>query len=274
MKLKNTFSRIKDINFGSIEAKHEMVGASDAIRKQFESSFVNPSSIDLDDFIKGNRYIVYGLKGTGKTALMHFASLQAKKEGYQTRFQLFSRDVTEQDRQNLSRAAGFNISDDNLKGINQDFEAVWLWFFHRHIAQILSENETTDSSEKQKYVKFIEYISGDDEDSWKTKLWRLLPRFRNGKIEVKGKTPVMEASIASEFEKGGGVNEIKLTRAAERANELLSEIPCIAASLLMFVDELELSLGRTEDFIRDGRAISGLIRAAARINEILRIKSV
>ena len=261
---------IGDIYFGSIEAKHDLIGATPEVQQQFEDSYVKPQSISYDDFIKGNKFIVHGVKGTGKTALLHYLSIQAKKSDVDTKFLLFSKDVTEDDRKNLSKAAGFSLTEYNSRQIDQDFEAVWLWYFHRHVAQTLTEKDDSSSKEKVDYLRYVEHVSGDKENSWQTKLWRLLPRFRNGRIEIKGKVPVGEASISGDFEHRGEYHQISLTKAAERANDLLEKIPKINTKHIIFVDELELSLSRTVDFVRDGRVISGLVRAAAHINEIFR----
>ncbi|TPK05696.1 hypothetical protein FJ872_25765 [Mesorhizobium sp. B2-5-9] len=260
---------VGSINFGSIEAKHDLIGASETSQRQFEESFVRPQSLSYADFIGGSKFLVYGVKGTGKTALLHYLSIQAKKIGVDSKFLLFSKDITEDDRKNLSKAAGFSITEYRPRQIEQDFEAVWLWYFHRHIAQTLSDSEWPSAS-LQQYLKYVEYISGDKENSWKTKLWRLLPSFRNGKIEIKGKLPPVEAGISGEFEKRGQIHEISLTKAAERANDLLEDIGNLGVEHLIFVDELELTLSNSVDFVRDGRTISGLIRAAAHINEIMR----
>ena len=263
---------VKNIYFGSVEAKHDLIGASPEVQRQFETSYVRPQSVTYDDFLIGNKYIIHGVKGTGKTALLHFLSIKAKQESFDTKFLLFSKDITENDRRNLSKAAGFSITEYNSRQIEQDFEAVWLWYFHRHIAHMLSEKDPSQSKAKMSYIKYVEHVSGDKEDSWQTKLWRLLPRFRNGRIEIKGKIPVGEASISGEFEARGETHQISLTKAAEHANDLLEAVAHIEAKHIIFVDELELSLSRTVDFVRDGRVISGLVRAAAHINEIFRVQ--
>ncbi len=266
----NVQARVGDINFGSIEAKHDLIGATPSAQRQFVSSYVKPQSVSYSDIFQGNKFLVYGVKGTGKTALLHYLSLLAKDNGRDTQFLLFSKHVTEDDRRNLSKAAGYSITEYQPRQIEQDFEAVWLWYFHRHVAKTLS-NQEFPSPELSAYVKYVSHVSGDSETSWTTKLWRLLPSFKNGKIEIKGKIPAAEAGISGEFEARGDHHEVSLTKAAERANELLEDIGQLSVEHIIFVDELELTLSSSVDFVRDGRTISGLIRAAAHINEILRI---
>ncbi|GEM_PF-1023453 len=260
---------VGSINFGSIEAKHDLIGASPEAQRQFEESFVKPQAISYADFLEGSKFLIHGVKGTGKTALLHYLSICAKKEGVDSKFLLFSKDVTEDDRKNLSLASGFSITEYRPRQIEQDFEAVWLWYFHRHLAQTLNGSEYP-SEELSTYLNYVEYVSGDKDSSWKSKLWRLLPTFKNGRIEIKGKIPPGEAGVVAEFEKRGANLEISLTKAAERANDLLENIGEISTKHLIFVDELELTLSNAVDFVRDGRTISGLIRAAAHINGILR----
>ncbi|WP_407298093.1 hypothetical protein [Klebsiella quasipneumoniae] len=72
--------RISDVNFGSIDAKHEVDGRTPEEIRYFEDSYVLPPNINLDDYLSGKKYYISGLKGTGKTALLRFIQIKADKK--------------------------------------------------------------------------------------------------------------------------------------------------------------------------------------------------
>ncbi len=73
--------RISDVNFGSIDAKHEVDGRTPEEIRYFEDSYVLPPNINLDEYyLSGKKYYISGLKGTGKTALLRFIQIKADKK--------------------------------------------------------------------------------------------------------------------------------------------------------------------------------------------------
>lgn len=58
--------RISDVNFGSIDAKHEVDGRSPEEIRYFEDSYVLPPNINLDDYLSGKNIIYRALKALEK----------------------------------------------------------------------------------------------------------------------------------------------------------------------------------------------------------------
>ncbi|WP_204281819.1 hypothetical protein, partial [Serratia marcescens] len=93
--------KISDVNFGSIDAKHEVDGRTPAEIKYFEDSYVLPPNINLDDYLNGKKYYISGLKGTGKTALLRFIQIKADKKNIKTSFILFKSEFDSYERESL-----------------------------------------------------------------------------------------------------------------------------------------------------------------------------
>jgi predicted AAA+ superfamily ATPase len=73
---------LKDMYFGHINAKHEMLNNTVEERENFRKSFLVPNNVDFKKFQDGDRYFTYGLKGTGKTALLRYLSTKLEDEQY------------------------------------------------------------------------------------------------------------------------------------------------------------------------------------------------
>lgn len=98
---------LKNINFGDVDAKNEILKNSRAGDRTFFESYSIPERIDLVKYLSGEKYFILGLKGTGKTALLRFLHDKVVGEGKYSELILFKTHITEEDRQKLSASAGF-----------------------------------------------------------------------------------------------------------------------------------------------------------------------
>ena len=81
---------LKNIYFGATDAKNELRDNSIESNQRFEKAFLLPENINIDSFRKGDKFIIYGMKGTGKTALLRYLEIVLKKdENIKTSFVLF-----------------------------------------------------------------------------------------------------------------------------------------------------------------------------------------
>lgn len=71
--------QLKDINFGKVDAKNELKEDSDIQNLKFEQAYLVPDYIDMDALKDGRKYIISGMKGTGKTALLRYIDIQLRK---------------------------------------------------------------------------------------------------------------------------------------------------------------------------------------------------
>lgn len=212
-----------------------------------------------------------GLKGAGKTALLRYLEILAKREGNVTSFVLFKSDLKDQDRENISKAAGLTLADDNTKnkGMDQDFRAVWDFFFHRYFCDILSENYSAKyaSDPAQDYISFVQRIAGAQNTR---AIKRVFPKIKDNKIEVQGDISPFKARFEGSLEMSGDGKQVNLRRANEIATEILETLNPIPYNIYIFVDELELFLGSEVDYDRDSRIISDILLSATEFNQIFR----
>ncbi|WP_143535675.1 hypothetical protein [Roseisalinus antarcticus] len=79
---------IGKIDFGPLDARHAAT-SSDFDEIFFQKVFIDPAGINLDDFNRGKKYFIYGIKGSGKSAILKYLEISNRKKCY-TRFVYFS----------------------------------------------------------------------------------------------------------------------------------------------------------------------------------------
>src|SRR5690606_30104733 len=71
--------QLKDIFVGKTDAKNEFIENSTSEISKFIDSYLIPENITIEDFEKGSKYYITGLKGTGKTALLRYLEVSFNK---------------------------------------------------------------------------------------------------------------------------------------------------------------------------------------------------
>ena len=134
--------KIKDIPFGSTDAKNEVLCNTPEESLRFMNSFVMPPALTIEKYLSRQRYYIVGLKGTGKTALLRYISIKlAEEEQSISSFVLFKTEVDEDLRKDFSHAARIQLVTENVDSYDgDDFETVWRWFIYRKIAASIQNN--------------------------------------------------------------------------------------------------------------------------------------
>src|SRR5262245_15901153 len=96
MKLKRSL-----LQFGKIDAKNEILNRDANANRFFVDSFTLPNTNALKSLLDGSRFIVYGHKGTGKTALLRYVRDIFDDKGDCTKFVLFSEDVSDAEKNRI-----------------------------------------------------------------------------------------------------------------------------------------------------------------------------
>ncbi len=98
-----------ELRLGETDARNEV--RTDMLKGTdfFYRSFLLPRNIEMEALHTGQKFIIYGLKGTGKTALMHYLEIEERKRANATNFIFFKSEITEEDRQTFSKAAGYSL---------------------------------------------------------------------------------------------------------------------------------------------------------------------
>ncbi|WP_374298559.1 P-loop ATPase, Sll1717 family [Ferrovibrio sp.] len=261
--------KISQVYIGKPDAKDELIFADKAAEDLFLKTFYKPDYIDVDDFISGRRFYVYGLKGTGKTALLRYIDLNVRRKDNLAEFVLFKSKISEEQREEFASQEGaFSVTDDNTGNIfDQDFENIWRWYFHRVIADTIASNMSrfsSSSSDCARYAKFVTEISS--ESSGVSGLRRLIPKITKGEIEVSA-TPSAKLFLewgANDSDK----KKFKITDILFKADELFKNITMNSGSFYLFIDELEPKLASKRQYERDARLIRDLIVVIHQFNEM------
>lgn len=265
--------KLKDIYFGAIDAKHELLNDSQEERENFSNSFLTPQSVNKDDFYNGRKYYVYGLKGTGKTALLRFFNIEFEKiKNVQTSFILFKSDFNEEDRKDFHRAASlaYNTTqiDTNIDK-EHDFEQIWRWFLHRHIVETI-ESKNLDVFEKnEEWHKYKRHVLALKLENDKTGLRTFLPKIKKGNVElnVAGNKLGLDFEFSDKEEK-----RVSFSTIVKVCDKLFNELIPAKHKLYIFLDELELSYMNKKMYVRDSKLIRDLIIVIDKFNKELRKK--
>lgn len=263
---------LKDIPFGSTDAKNEVLSGTPEEVARFLSSYVTPPALRVDRFLKRQKYYVSGLKGTGKTALLRYISLMLENEGNSSSsFVLFKSEVDEDLKKDFAKAARVQVVEENsdlLEG--DDFEAVWRWFIYRKIASAILENVANPFQENANIGKFVALVNSETlPQGKKISLMRLVPTIRKGNIEI-SHSPKLGLDFDWDDNGRAKVNFNDLVR---RADDAFKELDPGFERLNIFFDELELNYATSKQYQRDSRLVRDLIVSIEKINAIAIKKS-
>jgi hypothetical protein len=263
--------KIRDIVFGDIDAKSELQKQQIKETSLFFNYFIFVAGVDIEAFRDGTAYVVAGLKGTGKTALLRYIEIEAKEQCDLTHFVLFKSHILEEERRSMSRLADFSLNETGTQSpIEQDFKAVWLWFLHQRIAFALDhshQHHVFRSDEIiESYIRLLRGSAGRDNWSWTS---RVFPRFRRGNVELQTDLDFFRARFEADVEWRSGAASIPIARLVERANELLAMATPTEHQFFLFIDELEAFNLTPEQFSRDCRLIRDLIFAISTLNQFI-----
>ena len=63
------------LQFGKLDARYEVITRDVKTLEHFRDSFLAPTGISIDDFRKGVKFFIFGMKGAGKTAFLRYLRL-------------------------------------------------------------------------------------------------------------------------------------------------------------------------------------------------------
>lgn len=258
---------LKDIPFGSTDAKNEVLSGSPEEITRFLSSYVKPPALRVDKFLNRQKYYVTGLKGTGKTALLRYISLTLEKEENSvSSFVLFKSEVDEDLKKDFAKAARVQVVEENSDTLeSDDFETVWRWFIYRKIASVISEDVAKPFQENLNLSNFTALVNSEvTSQGNKSALMRLVPSIRKGNIEI-SQSPKLGLDFDWDDNGRAKVNFNELVR---RADEAFKELNPDIERLNIFFDELELNYATSKQYQRDSRLVRDLIVSIEKINAI------
>lgn len=225
------------------------------------NSFSIPRQVEVSEYVNGQKYFIYGLKGAGKTALLRYIHDTLLKSDRCSEIILFKSHVSEEDRQGLSKGAGFQIlSTEGVPSFAQDFKESWKWMIYQKIAEILKENDF-QGADAQKLYK----LTGISEGGLSSSLGALFSKISSGKLQLSGEAFGVAVELGIEGERSAEKISVSPANANRICAKLLNNIDFSTGLYLLF-DELELVHQTQDQFDRDRRILRDLIYVISQIN--------
>lgn len=211
--------------------------------------------------MSGETYLIQGLKGTGKNALLRYLNEIIIKNGDISELILFKSDIGEEDRQQLSKGAGYEVV--GLDGVNvliQDFKETWKWLIYQKLAEILQRRGFNTPEAVQLYK-----ITGVHNNKIITNLGGLFSKIKFGGLKLSGEALGVALELGIEGDKKENSISISSANLNRHCSVLLNAIN-LEVDLYILFDELELFHQTSDQFDRDRRIIRDLIFAISSIN--------
>ncbi|WP_237479234.1 P-loop ATPase, Sll1717 family [Lichenibacterium dinghuense] len=252
---------LSKVNFGKTDARNEVLTRDASALAQFKDSFLEPAGVTLDEFRFGERYVVFGAKGAGKTAFLRYLQLDVQASGCLTKFVTFSRDITEEERVRLAQISKIELIEQDGDP-EQNAVSAWMLFIFREIAEFIDDNKKIFTSNRDTRY-FRDLISKVYEGERKGFLSWVLETAKRGQFKVKAKH--LEANLTGK--PGETEREVPLDVIIRQCLSLLKELSWEGPrGIYLFFDELNLSFGSRIQHKRDAVLIRDLVIAIDRIN--------
>ena len=78
-------ARLSDFNLGAIDGKHEYFESVKDSHSYFDT-FLMPETVNEKSLLLGDKFIIRGFRGTGKTSLLRWVAKKLRDEGAQGQF--------------------------------------------------------------------------------------------------------------------------------------------------------------------------------------------
>jgi hypothetical protein len=259
---------LKDLNFGRLDARAEFL---EDLRKQgtyFQDSFLVPPNLELDDLKSGAYRFVTGLKGTGKTALLRFASISAERDGQENSFLLFKEAFSESDRRQFDAWSGVTAHEglSELKD-DVDYRDGWYWVIHHHLLDVFG-NPKKDFARSfdgiGRYIKFLKSMWPEERPSV---IARLALFFESASVKLSADAIGAAAEVGIKFRKQAGNTDAPRGSFLDVANKLLFSVQGRADKFInIFIDEIDISYGSKKNHVRDSKLVRDLVIAVSELN--------
>lgn len=262
--------QLKDLFVGKVDAKHEILEDTPEERNRFLDGYLIPENIVLDTYLEGFKYIISGLKGTGKTALLQYISLHAKKNfEANTSFILFKTDFNQDDKKDFSRAVNATLADMTSIPEEEDFVNIWRWFLHRHLVTKMSNAQPfLNDTNFEKYKSCVLAPKLEDKQ---TGIMRFIPNLKRGNVELESDFEFIKGKLGLDFEWiNKEARQVKFNSIVKQADELFKKCNPTKVRFYVFIDELELTLGKQKQYNKDVRLIRDMLVAIHDLNNICR----
>ncbi|TPM11283.1 hypothetical protein FJ960_00555 [Mesorhizobium sp. B2-3-11] len=258
--------RRHQIEFGKTDAKSSFITRDQSAKKLFIDAFASPEQHEIDAIRSGDRFIFYGTKGSGKTALLRYMLEMEKNAGNVTKAIVFSEDISAQERDKIAQNLEFDNEVKPDIGDDVDTRDMWRVYLAQKIAELLSsDNRMFDACKDASRLHAV--ISKIFDDNKVRGLQRILSGIKAGQLTLKGKAgdfAEMEAMLNWEKPEDGSIN---YNRFADLVIEKICKFHYPSdIKFIVYLDELNLSMIGQKQHKRDSILIRDLIITVGQLN--------
>lgn len=233
--------------------------------------FFKPDSLNVDSFLDGDKFIVHGHRGTGKTTILRWISIASTKRDIIPLFLLFKSEISEEAKQKYSITAGIKEISTKLDGysIFQDFKDVWrIVLIARLCEHVIHIKECSETIAPARTILNLLGYGGT-----KSGVLGYLPSILKS-LKIKIRDP----SSGLEYE--GGIAPEKQGKLEYSPNELAVQIKSIFKQLkfrsriIFLIDEIEIFNKSDDQYNRDRSLVRDIVMVADELNREFRNQGV
>ncbi len=264
--------KIKDIYFGSIDATDELEIGSFETSDIFYESFYIPEGLVVSEYLQGEKFFVYGLKGTGKTSFLRYLEEKIIRDNLSIirpelfRFRTeFPKEIYEDVKEAFLN--GTELESEERGSIYRclDYENVWEYIILKRICEISNSKKGLIFEDDDNFSIFTKFIYSISSSEIKKKLYRFLPNIRSGKVKISASP---SAEFDFEFDNPDN-KEISFHKYTKKAIELYRSLsPVKENPFYLLFDEIDPRTGSGILLELDCILIRDLITAIKYINSL------
>ena len=258
---------IKDIYAGMPDAKDE-INTKQA--DKFFASFIVPPELPTNSLLNGQKFLVAGYKGVGKTSILYYLQNKAQENDPSTctSFIYFKSDFEEVRKSNMESVARKTTAIIDISGEIQpnkvEFLHIWRWVFFKKIVddcEINSNGLFKQDSNWENFAKAVKSISFSSDDK---KVLSLSSLSVSMQASVTGLSAKATANLKKVARSEAAFR--KLIDIVDKCEDLFQKLSRTDIPYYIFVDEIEAYCGDTELFRRDLTLIRDMLFTIHRIN--------
>lgn len=264
-------TRLSDFKLGAIDGKHEYFETVNDSHKYFDT-FLLPETVNERALLAGDKFIIRGFRGTGKTSLLRWVAKKLRDDGAHGQFVLFKTDLSESKRMELSKQAGIKWESGPTAEVEftQDFKEAWHWFLHKKVAEVLQE-QFTYSSQPAEFKKYLN-ILGMSDTPWFEKMAGGFPKLESAKIKIKAMLGFVEGEFAGDISTSG-TKAVAFSTVLDKLDRVLGQIQ-IKVPIYLCLDEMEVFFHSPEQYKRDLRMVRDLVFSISTFATLLKTKQL
>lgn len=262
---------IRQIYVGEIDTTIELDIGGPASANDFYNSYYIRNQDELEEFLSGKKFFVYGQKGAGKTAFLRFAGETLRRRRDMTAsYNLYRfaqdfpdqahRDITEFVRKKRS-AAGVGEEEINIFR-DIDYEDFWTFIILERVQKFLQHDGKSMVLDDHALASFRSLITSIDKGTVQDRILRLVPRLQKGKAEL-SINPKLEVDF--EFNKDHDDLE-KFSKYVNELKKRFFEITWSSGFINFMFDEIDPRVGSGKLFELDCILIRDLIITIYKLN--------